>query len=169
MKLLIIQTSPTHTCSTLLVNAIYGLIPELSDKKITFEEFDDSYNIICMKSHIDIDLLIDKYNHLYKLIFICSERKNLDIIMDIKYKTYKNVIIFDFNELNETIINPLPIIVDTIYNKVKNVLVNIELDKTKCIERIKSMNNKYEEIKNESFNYIDDFYGLHGSHRNRKE
>ena len=34
MKLLIIQTSPFHTASTFLVNAIYGLIPELIDKKI---------------------------------------------------------------------------------------------------------------------------------------
>jgi len=34
MKLLIIQTSPKHTASTLLVNAIYGLIPELYNKKI---------------------------------------------------------------------------------------------------------------------------------------
>ena len=34
MKTLIIQTSPYHTASTFLVNAIYGLIPELSNKKI---------------------------------------------------------------------------------------------------------------------------------------
>lgn len=34
MTILIIQTSPTHTASTLLVNALYGLIPELNDKKI---------------------------------------------------------------------------------------------------------------------------------------
>ena len=34
IKTLIIQTSPHHTASTLLVNAMYGLIPELSNKKI---------------------------------------------------------------------------------------------------------------------------------------
>jgi hypothetical protein len=34
MKLLIIQTSPKHTSITLLVNDIYGLIPELYNKKI---------------------------------------------------------------------------------------------------------------------------------------
>lgn len=33
MKTLIIQTSPQHTASTFLVNAIYGMIPELFDKK----------------------------------------------------------------------------------------------------------------------------------------
>ncbi len=169
MKLFIIQTSPTHTASTLLVNSIYGLVPDLSDKRITCDFFEDHPNVIAMKSHTDIDLLINKYNHLYKLIFICSERKDLDIIMDIKYKTYENVVIFDFNELNETIINPLTLIVDTIYNRIKNVLVDVQLDKIKCIERINSMNNRYQEIKNKSFDYVDDFFGLHGSHRNRKE
>jgi hypothetical protein len=169
MKLLIIQTSPTHTASTLLVNAIYGLIPELHDKKIMFDQLEDSdsENIIVLKRHDDIDVLIDKYDKLYKLIFICSERKDLDIVIDVKYRKYTNVVIFDYNELNETINNELLIIVNTIYNKVKYLLSDIKLNKITCIERIKSMNTRYEEIKNNSFDYIDDFFGLHGSHRNR--
>mgnify|MGYP000096119788 CR=1 FL=1 len=36
MRLLIFQNSPTRTASTLLVNALYGLIPELYDKKVFF-------------------------------------------------------------------------------------------------------------------------------------
>ena len=39
VKLLIIQTSPKHTGSTFLVNALYGIIPELSDKKVLCEFF----------------------------------------------------------------------------------------------------------------------------------
>ena len=54
------------------------------------------------------------------------------------------------------------------YDKLTKVLVDVELDKTKCIERIKLMNNKYDEIKNESFDYVDLFFHIHGSHRNRK-
>ena len=55
-----------------------------------------------------------------------------------------------------------------VYNKVKNVLSDVELDKTKCLERIKLMNIRYEEIKNKSFSWVDDFFEIHGSHRNRK-
>ena len=74
---------------------------------------------------------------------------------------------FDFFELNETIDNTLPQIVDNIYNKLKNVLVDVDLDKSKCIERLIMMNKKYEEIKHKKFSYIDNFFELHGSHRNR--
>ena len=70
MKILIIQTSPMHTCSTLLVNSIYGLIPELTDKKIILdsgsdENFDKYFNsIIVIKSHhTHIDALIEKYEY----------------------------------------------------------------------------------------------------------
>lgn len=172
MKLLIIQTSPKHTASTLLVNAIYGLIPELFNKKIIgIWDYDfESYfeNIICIKNHhTNIDELMNLYNKKYKLMFICSERQDLNLFIDEKYKTYNNVVVFDFNELNETSDNSLTNIVDNIYNKFKHILSDVELDKTKCIERIKLMNIRYEEIKNKPFSHIDVFFQIHGSHRNR--
>jgi hypothetical protein len=173
MKLLIIQTSPYHTASTFLVNAIYGLIPELFNKKIIglWDNHFEKYfkDIIVIKSHdLLIDKVINKYNKQYKLVFICSERQKMNYLIDKKYKSYDNVVVFDFDELNETSDNKLIQIVDNIYNKVKNVLPNIILDKTKCIERIELMNIRYEEIKNMPFTYIDDFFEIHGSHRNRK-
>jgi len=173
MKLLIIQTSPEHTASTLLVNSIYGLIPELFDKKIIglwYDNFQNYFkNIIVVKNHnTNIDELIEKYTNHYKLVFICSERKDKNYFIDDKYKTYHNVLVFDFNELNETSDNTLIQIVDNIYIKVKNILPDIDLDTTKCIERIKLMNIRYDEIKHKSFDYIDDFFEIHGSHRNRK-
>lgn len=170
-KLLIIQTSPYHTASTFLVNALYGLIPELFNKKIigiwdcNFEKHFE--NIIVIKSHnINIDELINKYKN-YETVFICSERKEKKYFINEKYKTYSNVVIFDFDELNETIHNPLTQIVDNIYNKCKKVLPNIELNTIKCIKRINLMNKRYEEIKDKPFIYRDDFFELHGSHRNR--
>ena len=72
MKLLIIQTSLPHTASTFLVNAIHGLIPELSDKKIIYIQDDNEFenyfeNIIVIKHHnIDIDGLINLYDKTYK-------------------------------------------------------------------------------------------------------
>uniref|UniRef100_A0A6C0ERS8 Sulfotransferase domain-containing protein n=1 Tax=viral metagenome TaxID=1070528 RepID=A0A6C0ERS8_9ZZZZ len=176
MKTLIIQTSPLNTASTFLINAIYGIIPELFDKRIIggWEEdlyniFDNNFeNIIVFKSHhLNIDELIDIYKDSYNLFFVCSERKDKNYIIDEKYKKYKNVIVFEFNELNETENNTLLQIVDNIYYKIKNLIPYLELDKQKCITRIELMNQKYNEIKSLPFSYVDDFFQLHGSHRNR--
>ena len=172
MKLLIIQTSPMHTCSTLLVNALYGLIPECSNKRIygvwnkNFENF--FKNIIIVKTHdTNIDELIKRYSN-YKVVFVCSERKEKNKLINPIYKTYDNTIVFSYEELNETENNSLQDIVDNIYIKVKKVLPeDIQLDKTKCIERINNMNIRYEEIKHKPFHYVDPFFEIHGSHRNR--
>jgi hypothetical protein len=168
MKTLIIQTSPPHTASTVLINALHGLIPGFYDKPIFYDEFNADESLILIKRHLDIDELIEKYSLEYKLYFIASERKNRDIFIYDRYKTYPNVIVFDFDELNETNSNPLPTIVHTIYNKIHKLLP-FELDKIKCLERLKTMNIRYDKIKNEPFSYIDEFYGLHGSHRNRAQ
>ena len=174
MKTLIIQTSPKHTASTFLINAIYGLIPELGDKKIitiktqNLEEYFDQ--LIVIKCHKEIDELIEKYKNDYELYFICSERKETNHIINDKYRNYKNVVIFDFNELNETEINTIPIIIKNIYDKLNQTIIQdikIELNIKKGIERIHSMNQRYEEIQHLPFTYIDDFYQIHVSHRNR--
>jgi hypothetical protein len=170
MKTLIIQTSPCHTASTLLINALYGLIPELTDKKIimftnNFEKYFD--DIILLKHHdINIDKLIEKFKNDYKLYFICSERPERNYIIDEKYKSYENVRIFSFNELNESETNNVRNIVENIYNKIKDML-NIEMNIDNGIKRIEDMNKVYQEIKDKPFNYIDNFYEIHGSHRNR--
>jgi hypothetical protein len=184
MKTIIFQTSPKDTASTFLTNAIYGLIPELSNKKIitiktqniiktqNFEDYFDQ--LIVVKCHKEIDELIEKYKTEYELYFICSERKEINCFIDEKYRDYKNVVIFDFKELNETETNTIPIIIENISNKLNqtiiqdiNIELNIELNVKKGIERIHSMNQRYEEIKHLPFTYIDDFYQIHGSHRNR--
>jgi len=64
-------------------------------------------------------------------------------------------------------------IVDNLYNKItslfsKNLINNIEFSNPNCKERIIEMNKRYEEIKSNPFTYIDPFYEIHGSHRNRK-
>jgi hypothetical protein len=170
-KTLIIQTSPYHTGSTFLVNALYGLINELKDKKIIGEwvyNYDSYFtNTILIKCHdIDIDGLIKNYNEKYNLFFICSERKDKNLFIDDKYKSYDNVVVFDFNEVNETETNTIPKIIENIYNKLKNILT-IELNMENAINRIILMNQRYEEIEQQPFSYIDDFYEIHGSHRNR--
>jgi hypothetical protein len=200
MRLLIFQNSPTRTASTLLVNALYGLIPELYDKNVFFHtmshahaectregtiepgsdvnyckncipnNFDDYIeNIIIIKTHnINIDHLYDLYSNNYKVVFICSERKTLNFCINPKYKSYNNVLTFDFDELNETANNTLVEIANHIYSKVKILLPEIELDKTKCHGRINLMNARYNEIRKMDFSYIDPYFHLHGSHCHRK-
>ena len=176
-KTLIIQVSPGGTASTFLVNALYGLIPSLTNKKIfgfwtrdNWEVSFDDHDIIVLKSHnLYLDNLILKYEDQYNLYFICSERKEKGKFIDEKYKSYNNITLFDYEELNETSTNTIPIIINNIYNKIYNldILKNVELDIIASINRIHDMNRCYEEIKNKSFDFIDDFYELHGSHRNR--
>jgi hypothetical protein len=168
MKTLIIQTSPPHTASTFLVNALHGIIPSLYKKRILYEIFDETLSIIVVKSHIlDIDNLIEKYGKKYKLYFICSERKEKNLFIDEKYKNYSNVLVFEYSELNETVDNDLVTIVENIYNKVKKLINYLPLNKSNCLKRIIEMNKRYEEIKTKPWDYVDDFYELHGSHRNR--
>ena len=200
MRLLIFQNSPTRTASTLLVNALYGLIPELYDKNVFFHTMDHVHaectregtikpgsdvnyckdcipnnfdncieNIIIIKTHnINIDHLYNLYSANYKVVFICSERETMKFCINPKYKSYNNVVTFDFDELNETGNNTLVEIANRIYSKVKILLPEIELDKTNCLERIKLMNARYNEIRKENFSYIDPHFHLHGSHCHRK-
>jgi len=172
MKTLIIQTSPQHTASTFLINALYGLIPKISNKKIIVEwtqNFSTYFeDIIVIKCHdTDIDNLILKYKNNYKLYFISSERSEKKMFIDNKYKSYKNIIIFDYKELNRTNENTIPKIIRNIYNKIQPIL-NIELNIKSGINRIKLMNARYKEIKHLPFSYIDNFFEIHGSHRNRE-
>jgi len=175
LNILIIQTSPKHTASTLLVNALYGIIEELKNKKIIEtldEDFKNNFNnIIVIKSHdLNIDNLFEKYKNDYEIYFVCSERAEKNLYIEPKYKSYNNVIVFDYFELNETSKNTILNIINNIYNKVQKLLFKydyIKLNKECGIQRIINMNNRYNEIKNYSFEYIDPFYEIHGSHRNR--
>lgn len=177
MKTLIIQYSPYRTGSTVLANALYGLIPSLSNKNILFSYYlildkllnlDDDIFVIKSHTKVTIDEYIAKYNDNYKLFFICSERAELNLLIDEKYKLYDNVIVFSFDELNESSTNTVPMIIENIYHKINNKL-NIELNIENGINRIIEMNKLYEEIKHKEFAYFDKFYHLHGSHRNRNK
>jgi FkbM family methyltransferase len=171
MKTLIIQTSPYRTASTLLVNALYGLIPALQKTKIigfwdgNFEQYFG--DVIVLKHHnVHIDQLILEYNK-YKLYFVCSERKDHGVMIDRKFKFYSNVCVFDFNELNETPSNQVPNIIQNISAKL-SVMLQMNLDVAGGVNRVNAMNVRYKEIYQYPFDYIDEFFEIHGSHRSRK-
>ena len=171
MKTLIIQSSFPRSASTVLVNAVHGLIPSHAEKKIEFSDFYRPFrfnnDITIIKTHeTQLDEIIRRFSGKYKLFFVCSERSGRSHFDD-KYRSYKNVAIFDFSQLNETPQYTLFHIVECIYDKLTPLLVGIELDEAGCYERLVGMNERYEEIKYLPFDYVDPFYNIHGSHRER--
>ena len=169
--IIIIQTGLKRTGTTFLVNLLYGfIIPDepvhgFFDIEEPFESF-SKYSIY--KSHLpNIDDIINKYSDKYQLYFIISER---DEKIDEKYKDFYNVLVFDYyKELLETEDNSIQNIIDNAYKKISLFLPDeIYLSRESAINRINNMNSVYEEIKDYDFSYIDDFFALHGRHRNYK-
>ena len=167
----IIQLSPRCTGSTVLVNMLYGYLQP--EKPVVFGFVHDLQKIKrnhILKTHdLNIDQWMRLYGKVYKLYFVCSNRGILHI--DPKYHTYPNVLIFDYPELLETEENTLPMIIDNGYQKLSTFLpakLTEHLNPETALTRIQNMNERYKEIKNKEFKgYIDDFYQLHGHHRNR--
>ncbi len=174
-KTLIIQTSPHHTASTLLVNALYGLIPRLKNKRIVGfweqnweSEFDS--DIIVLKSHnLDIDWFVKHYSRFYDLYFVCSEREEKNLHINPLHKHYQKLLYIDYKELNETKSNSLEDIIDNIVAKLNKYIPNLELNSKTGLLRVLGMNEEYELIKDKPFTYVDEFYHIHGSHKNRSK
>jgi hypothetical protein len=170
----IIQTSRTRTGTTLLVNMLYGFIIKnepvhflMSVDNIPRYMFDDTKTGIFKFHYPDIDEFIQKHSDKYNLYFVCSERG--DKVMDKKYHDYKNVLIFNYDELLETDTYSVQDIVDNAHKKLIDFLPrDIVLNKQDAVERIQKMNILYEEISDKPFSYVEDFYQLHGSHRTNK-
>ncbi len=167
----IIQLSPRCTGSTVLVNMLYGYLQP--EKPVVFGFVHDlqklKRNQIIKTHDLNIDQWMRLYGKVYKLYFVCSNRGILHI--DPKYHSYKNVLVFDYPELLETPENTLDLIIENGYQKLSIFLpahLSEHLNQESALLRIQQMNERYKEIKNKSFtNYVDDFYQLHGHHRNR--
>jgi hypothetical protein len=178
-SVIIFQSSPARTASTLLINALYGIVPETKNTRIVgqwnmIKNRPLFKNVQILKSHdVDLDRLTNMFGKNCRVYFVCSERKAIGLHIDEKYKSYKNVCCFDYDELNETDANPLDVIVQTIHDRFSKML---EISNEPClrelsvdggIERLMAMNKCCEEIKHLPFSHIDNFYEIHGSHRNR--
>ena len=175
MKLLIVQTSPQHTASTLLVNALHGIIQELRNTPVCYlgtatmpREVEAQFkNVILVKTHDSISKFRALFKNKYNLLFVCSERKEKGVLINNEYRSQDDVVIFDYDELNETPTLPLSAVINTIYTKIKEKLPGIRLNPATGVERIVAMNKRFEEIKHLPFKYVDSFFQIHGSHRNR--
>lgn len=173
MNAKIIQSSPMHTASTVLINLIHGLLEPESAVEIGRIGGWSKEKLIIKTHETNIDAIMQELKE-YDLYFIMSERndgRELRLINE-KFKTYKNLLIFDYSELLETKDKSLKEICENAQTKLINFLPQSVLQEAKgdyeqMYKRIQDMNNLYKKIKNKPFTYYDPFYHLHGSHRNR--
>ncbi len=173
----IIQTGLPRTGSTVLVNLIHGfLLPHEAVRFFPHLSTATKKHInkyLITKTHdTRIDNFVKNYKN-YNIYFIVSQRNNHDKI-DGKYRKHDNVLIIDYNDINETEKNSLKNIVNTVFNKLKTFLPNDILPKkndteikNSMFDRITNMNKVYEEIKHKPFSHYDKFYHIHGHHRGR--
>ena len=168
MKTLIIQSGFPRSASTLLVNALYGLIIGMQHQPIQWNDFQHSYNydfnspLTVFKTHeTNIADLNEIFRQDFNTFFIGSERG--PTLFDARYKTLKNVAIFDYEEIVK------PTLCTALDGAVSDMIPYLPLSVEGCEDRVADMNARYEEIKYLPFTYTDPFYQLHGSHRSRKK
>ena len=185
-KIMIVQSSPIGTGSTVLVNILNGLICsercvyfdygffDLLEKKHinlnNFKIFERDFlvnDINIIKTHnLNLDVISKTFSKKYHVYFVCSERDKLKI--DSKYYQQQNVVVFNYDDLLETDKNTVENIINYVTSKLYQVLPKtIELNEKNAAIRIKNMNSLYEFIKDKPFTFVNRFYHLHGSHRNR--
>lgn len=170
----IIQCSNPGSGSTVLANALMGFFQPYENLTWMGKPYYNSdlinNNIIIKTHHKRLDDWIEKYNETYDLYFIISDREDYDWN---KYYEYKNVLFINYNELLENKSNSIDNICNNIFSKCENFLpqnymINIRkyISIQNSINRIANMNQRYNEIKNKPFDFVDKYYQLHGSHRN---
>lgn len=172
MNAKIIQTSPPHTASTVLVNLIHGLLEP--ESAVNWGKLNLGKKLISKTHEQNIDSIMQDLKD-YDLYFVMSERNDgkEQKLINQKFRKYENVLIFDYTELLETEDKSLQEICENAERKLTSFLPQVVMQQAKggleqMHKRISSMNERYQEIKNKPFSYLDPFYQLHGSHRNRK-
>ena len=173
----IIQTSAARSGSTVLSNILMAFFQPYEPLCFMGKH---SYNKELMKNNVvikthdkNIDDWIKKFNDEYDLYFIISDRGNYD--WD-KYYQYDKTLYISFEELLESENNLLSCIVENVYTKVgellpKDYMVNNrpKVSIQNGINRINNMNDKYEKIKTKPFEFVDNYYQIHGHHRNNRK
>lgn len=158
----IIQASFPRSASTLLVNALYGLIVGMQDRPVIFNDF-----IHMPMPHTRTPLTIYKTHETNladlagpNTYFICSERSGHNRFAE-QFRAIPNVAILDYADVTR------PALCSNLAATVAAMLPDQLLSVGNCIARIHEMNQRYEQIKHLPFDYVDPFYQLHGSHRLR--
>ena len=170
----IIQSSPPHTGSTLLLNLIHGFISPQEEIHYDTETLIDKF-LITKTHNTNIEFWEKTYPQ-YKLFFIMSERNDSKIVSKInnKYKKKSNVLVINYDKLLETNNNSIKNIVDYLFNEFNNFIPkelkpnkDDDLIKDDMEKRVKKVNETVKLMKDKPFSEWDKFTGIHGHHRNR--
>ena len=177
----IIQASPTGTASTVLANALYGMLDPKSPV-VTSAGYAIRNSLITKCHDIDIDRWNRVWSDRVDLLFVCSERQEIPAeyedtkngkiqhwgTIDDKYRSYDNVVVFGYEELLETEYNSISDIIDVIVDRIRPVLPEgYDIHRKEAISRIEEMNSEYEKIQDKPFEFFNPFFHIHGSHRGR--
>lgn len=173
MPTVIVQSSFPRTASTFLVNAVYGMVAGMHDQRVVWNDLTGvttptlKAGLTIIKTHnTNLEQIAKMFPPQTQLYFVCSERGSARF--NDYYRGFKNVVIFNYDELNETTDQPLNVIVNNIYTKLSRSLTRVILNKQNAYDRLVAMNERYKEIEFEPFDYTDPFYNIHGSHRRRQ-
>lgn len=128
-------------------------------------------NIVVKTHHKKLEEWNQIFDNKYELFFIISDRNDYDWS---EYKDYKNILFIKYNEILETDSNTLSIISNNIFKKCEKLLPNnfmiynrSNISIQNGINRINNMNKRYSVIKDKPFEFVDEYYQIHGSHRNK--
>ncbi len=169
----IIQTSYPHTGSTVLVNLLQGFFypadavysGNITKNTAEWIQACLEKNCFIVKTHTtDICSMIEAL-HEYELYFITSSRNEKRI------SNHPRLLNIEYEELLETPSNTLETIANNVGLKIKEKfpIFSNYINLASGHQRVRSMNEKYEEIKHFPFSYYDKFYHINGSHRNRTQ
>jgi hypothetical protein len=174
MNFKIIQSSPEHSGSTLLLNLIHGFLSP--DEEIHWDTESLIHNFLITKTHNTNIEHWEKNYPQYKLFFIMSERNDskIKVLINEQYKTKSNVLVINYDNLLESNNNSLKNIIDYVFNKLNNFIPNEikrqrdnDLIKNDMEKRVNILNEIVKQMKDKPFSEYDRFTGIHGSHRNR--
>tara|TARA_B100001996_G_scaffold281408_1_gene221816 strand:- start:280 stop:810 length:531 start_codon:yes stop_codon:yes gene_type:complete len=172
-KFKIIQSSPPHTGSTLLLNLIHGYLSPDEIIHWNTEKLIDKF-LITKTHNTNIEFWEKTYPQ-YKLFFIMSERNDDKIkkMINSKYRQKSNVLIINYDKLlvND---NSQKNLINYIFNQFNDFIPkelkpnkDDDLIKDDIEKRLNIMNETVEKMKHKKFCEWDKFTGIHGSHRNR--
>ncbi len=174
-KFKIIQSSPTQTASTVLVNLIHGYLSPDENVHYPTKVLIDKF-LITKTHNTNIEFWEKKYPY-YKLFFIMSERYDKKICKKInsKYRKKSNVLIINYDKLLVNENNSQKNMIDYIFNKFNNFIPkNLkpnkydDLIKDDMEKRFNIVNETVKKLKDKDFITVDKFTHIHGSHRNKK-
>ena len=169
MNTRIVQNGFPGTGTTPLANLIYGLVAP--DSPIKFGDHHIKHHIITKTHNTDVDELMAMFPE-YNLYFIMIDRgyERVKARIDDKYRSYKNVLIINYSEILETKEWDVKNIADNLFPKLlkflpTEIVPNPSEGADRMATRLRNMNSRYEEIKDEPFSHYDPFYHIHGKHR----